>query len=128
MPMFETAIAELNRKTSRDGIAAFASEHRERFAPGQRVDLAFLMEEGTPLQAAWSKYVGQAPGAFMEALRGVIHYAASAEPPIPVTFAWAPGYDFELTVWQAGDTATTKGGITVLIKSRYPDDPHPLHR
>jgi len=29
-------------------------------------------------------------------------------------------------VWQAPDTKTTKGGITVLIKSRYPDDAHPI--
>ena len=126
MPMFEAYIAELNRNCGRDQIAAFAREHRDRFAPGQRVDFAFLMEPGTPLQTAWSKYVGQAPGAFMEALRGVIHHALSSDPPIPLTFAWAPGYDFELTVWQAADTEMTRGGITVLVKSRYPDDPLPM--
>jgi hypothetical protein len=40
--------------------------------------------------------------------------------------SWAPGYDYELSVWQAPDTRTSRGGITVLIKSRYPDDKHPL--
>jgi hypothetical protein len=31
-----------------------------------------------------------------------------------------------MTVWQAPDTKNTKGGITVLLKSRYPSDEHPL--
>ena len=59
-------------------------------------------------------------------LRSIIHHALSTTPPTQVTFAWAPGYDFEMTVWQAPDTKTTKGGITVLVKSRYPADTHPL--
>jgi hypothetical protein len=125
MPMFEAYMAELNRQFGRDQIAAFARDHRDRFAPGQRVDFEFLMQPGNRLQDAWGRYFGQAPGSFVEALRGVIHYALSSEPPIPVTFAWAPGYDFELTLWQAADTEATRGGVTVLIKSRYPDDPHP---
>jgi hypothetical protein len=33
-----------------------------------------------------------------------------------VTFAWAPAYDWEITVWDA------PCGVTVLIKSRYPAD------
>jgi hypothetical protein len=31
-----------------------------------------------------------------------------------------------VTIWQAPDTRTSRGGITVLVKSRYPDDTHPL--
>jgi hypothetical protein len=45
---------------------------------------------------------------------------------MPITFAWAPGYDYELSVWDVADTADTAGGITVLLRSRYPADPHPL--
>jgi hypothetical protein len=126
--MFEAYVAELNRQFGKDQIAAFAHDRRDHFAPGRSFDLSFLMPSDSPLQPAWQKYLGQAPGAFLEALRGVVHYAVSHDPPIPVTFAWAPGYDFELSLWQAADTATTRGGITVLVKSRYPDDPHPMHR
>ena len=45
---------------------------------------------------------------------------------MPVTFAWAPGYDYRLSVWDVSSTATTKGGITLLVETRYPDDPHPI--
>ena len=61
-----------------------------------------------------------------EALRAIIYQALSTTPPTQITFAWAAGYDFELSVWQAPDTKTSKGGITVLLKSRYPDDKHPI--
>jgi hypothetical protein len=128
MPMFEAYAAELNRRFGSDQIVAFAHERRDHFAPGRSLDLTFLLPADSPLHEPWSRYLGQAPGAFLEALRGVLHYAVSHDPPIPVTFAWAPGYDFELSLWQAADTRMTRGGITVLVKSRYPGDPHPLHR
>jgi hypothetical protein len=74
---------------------------------------------------AWARFLDTMPIAIQETIRAVGYAALSAEPPIEVTFAWAPAYDFEVTVWQAPDTRTTKGGITVLIRSRYPDDRHP---
>ena len=68
----------------------------------------------------------RAPGGISEALRATIHYALGTTPPTLITFAWAPSYDYEIDIWQAPDTETTKGGITVLFKSRYPDDVHPI--
>jgi hypothetical protein len=59
-------------------------------------------------------------------IRAIMNYAVSTSPPTQITFAWSPGYDYELTIWHAPDTDATSGGITVLIKSRYPADTHPL--
>jgi hypothetical protein len=126
MPMFETYMTELNTQLSRSQVTSFAATNADRFAPGRPLDFEFLMGPDNPLAAKWKAYIGQAPSSFMEALRSVLHHAVSAQPPIPVTIAWAPGYDFELNIWQAADTAETRGGITVLIKSRYPDDRHPV--
>jgi hypothetical protein len=125
MPMFETYLAQLNRHFGADRIRTLAAERRDHFAPGAPLDLSFLIEGDTPLQRAWNRHLASAPGSFREVLRGVVYYALSTEPPTPVTFAWAPGYDFEVTLWQAADTSMTRGGITVLLKSRYPDDRHP---
>lgn len=47
-------------------------------------------------------------------------------PVVPITFAWVPGYDYGIQVWDITDSATTMGGITCIITTRYPDDPHPL--
>lgn len=125
MPMYEAYFAELNREFGADRIQDFAAKRRDHFAPGRALDLGFLKEEGTPLQRAFSNHLADAPGALREALRGVIHHALSTEPPTPVTLAWAPGYDYEMTVWQSADSDLTRGGVTVLLKSRYPIDPRP---
>jgi hypothetical protein len=126
MPAFQTVLGELNREFATDRIAQFAKARTEHFAPGNALDLTFLVETGTPLHRAWKSYLELAPMSFREAMRSVIHHALSTSPPTQITFAWAPGYDYELTMWQAPDTKMTKGGITVLLKSRYPDDKHPL--
>jgi hypothetical protein len=120
----QTVLNELNGRFGRDQIGATAAK-KAMYAPGQKLTGA-LAAGGTPLEPAFQAYLAQLPGAIHETVRSVIHHALSTEPPTQITFAWAPGYDYEVTVWQAPDTARTKGGITLLLKSRYPDDKHPL--
>lgn len=127
MPALQTALTKLNASFGPDEIGKFAAANAGSFAPGGKIEAALLTPPGTVLHRALGTYLDTLPGAFHETLRGILHYALSAEPPIPVTFAWAPGYDFELNIWQAPDAPETRGGITVLIKSRYPADRHPLH-
>ena len=128
MPMFETAWRVMNDKFSLSKIDQFAAERRDHFAPGRPLDLSFAIEGDDKLRTAWKAHFDSAPASMREALRAVIHHALSQDPPTPVTFAWAPGYDFELTFWNAPDNPQTRGGITVLLKSRYPMDPHPTQR
>jgi hypothetical protein len=124
MPVMQTMLHELNHKFGRDQIKATADK-RDLYAPGEQI-VGALIAGGTPLAPAFKDYFAQMPGAIHETLRSVIHHALSTSPPTHVTFAWAPAYDWEITVWQAPDTRTTKGGVTLLIKSRYPDHKHPL--
>ena len=74
----------------------------------------------------WAQYLTTIPKSMQLTIQQIIHYALGTKPPTTVVFAWAPGYDYELNIWQAPDAKVTKGGITVLIKTRYPNDPHPL--
>ena len=124
MPVMQTLLNDLNHKFGKDQIAATATK-KDNYAPGQQVTGA-LISGGTPLEQMFKGYLGHMPGAIHETLRSVIHHALSTSPPTQITFAWAPAYDWEITVWQAPDTRHTKGGITLLIKSRYPDDKHPI--
>jgi hypothetical protein len=124
MPVMQTMLNELNRKFAKDQIDAVAAE-RENYAPGKPL-VGALIAGGTPLQRVFKAYFAKLPGAIHETLRGVIYHALSTSPPTQITFAWAPAYDYEVTVWQSPDTKQTKGGITVLVKSRYPDDKHPI--
>lgn len=125
MPMFQTLLGELNCHMGRDKIRELA-KRKDDFAPGAEPDFTFLMEQHPQLIAAWTELHKQIPPAIRVSLNALIHQALSTTPPTQVTFAWAPAYDYEMTVWQAPDTKTTKGGITVLLKTRYPDDAHPV--
>ena len=62
----------------------------------------------------------------IEAARAIIHGNLQRQEPYGMTFAWRPGYDHELTVWESSSADGSPGWITVLIKSRYPLDPHPI--
>jgi hypothetical protein len=68
-------------------------------------ELAYLM--------AW-------PAGIREAVRAVAHSALTRTPRSPITFAWAPAYDYEVTIWDVAATAESRGGITVLLRSPIP--------
>jgi hypothetical protein len=125
MPHLQTFLGNLNNAFSRDNISKLAQQ-RDAFCEGRPFVSGLIVDSKMALQGDWAKYLQQIPGSLQEAIRSIIRHALSTTPPTQITFAWAPGYDYELSVWQAPDTRTSRGGITVLIKSRYPDDRHPL--
>jgi hypothetical protein len=128
MPRHQALVAELNAAFSKDQVAQLA-QRRDEFAPRKSLDTALtnlVAKRGTVEYRTFKSYLAKIPGSIQEATRSTIYYALGTTPPTLITFAWAPGYDYEITVWQAPDTAETRGGITMLLKSRYPDDKHPL--
>jgi len=126
MPHLQTILGTLNTAFSKDSIPRLV-EQREAFRPGQTLGAGIVVHPKTALHADWVEYLHRIPASIQETVRTVIYHALSTTPPTQITFAWAPGYDYELTIWQAPDTRTSRGGITMLIKSRYPDAKHPLH-
>ena len=125
MPGLQTVLGQLNTAFGREGIQKLA-EQREAFAPGKPLATGVVVHSKMALHEPWVDYLKHIPPSLQEALRSTIYHALSTKPPTQITFAWAPGYDYELTIWHAPDTRATRGGITVLLKSRYPDDKHPL--
>ena len=127
MPEYQTLLGKLNRLFSRPDVIE-TRERRELFAPGKRLRDAAqglgVMPSGA--SANWLAFLDLIPESLHEAIRAIVYSALSAKDPVEVTLSWAPGYDYELTVWQAPDTASTRGGITLLIRTRYPGDPHPI--
>ncbi|HSZ50984.1 MAG TPA: hypothetical protein VK801_05395 [Caulobacteraceae bacterium] len=124
MPIMQTLLGELNNVFRQSRINELAGR-AEDFAPGKPLHAA-LTTQGSPLHGHAVNVLQGMPGSIHEVIRSTIYYALKTQPPTLVSFAWAPGYDYEVTVWQAPDTAQTRGGITVLVKSRYPSDAHPL--
>ena len=119
MPAMQVALTTFNARFGREAIREVDAA---MFEPG-----ASLSEAATRLgvgDKAVADYLGRLPAALQASLTAVIR--SGIERGMPITFAWAPGYDYELTVWDVADTAVTHGGITVLLRSRYPGDAHPL--
>lgn len=74
------------------------------------------------------RYLKSWPEGLREVLRAAIRSAVHRSPRMPVTIAWAPGYDFEVNVWEAPATADSPGSMTILMRGRYPADRHPAAR
>lgn len=115
MPAFTSVVSSLNREFHEERIKDFA-RRADSFAPGKPLDPSLILDPSTPQHRLFKGFLERMPGSFTEIIRGVIHHALSASPPRQVIFAWAPAYDWEVTVWDA------PCGITVMVKSRYPAD------
>lgn len=117
MPGLQTVLSRINLAFGRDQIAQVAAD---AYAPGKPLGPPeTAIPKDSPLYQLWLEYVRQVPQSIQEAMRAIIYQALSSKPPTTITFAWAPAYDYELTVWQTPDTTRTKGGITILLKSPY---------
>ena len=128
MPRFQALVGELNTAFSKNQIGQMVGL-RADFAPGKPLDTALANLAARPdtvEHRTFKAFVGNIPPGLQAAISATIHYALTTEPPTLITCAWAPGYDYEVSLWQAPDTIETRGGITILFKSRYPDDKHPL--
>lgn len=95
-----------------------------QFGPGQDLGAALqsiVGGKGPELSTALGLFMAAMPGSMRETLRTVIHYALTSDPPMLLNFSWAPGYDFEMTIWEIPEPAPARSAITILLKSRYPD-------
>jgi hypothetical protein len=121
MPMLHAVMCDLNARFSPDqidGAAALASSLRQG-QPLYDAVADFVAKPGTVKHRVSRTFVRNMPEGMRETLRGAVFFALSSSPPTPVNFAWAPAYDYELQIWYP------PCAISVLIKSRYPEDKRP---
>ena len=100
-------------------------DKRMAFGPGEDLGSALVSvmnPEHEELNGLLKIYVSMMPRGFQEALRSVIHYALSSDPQVLLNFSWAPGYDFEMTIWEMVEPAPLHSGMTIALRGRYPDD------
>jgi hypothetical protein len=115
----------LNERFNASNIGDPGLNPVDAFAEG--VQLADLVDERDDIpRAGVIAFLQQMPLGIHEAIRAVIKANLERENPLPITFAWQPGYDWELTINDVASTDETAGGITMIVRSRYPKDTHPL--
>ena len=130
MPLFQRLLEKANRLFASDNIG---SVHSDALAP--REPSAHLLADcadalGMGLTSEERQFVNKTPISIQEAIRGTCYTAVvrsrvsvdNDQPlqKIPVTFAWTPQYDYELVVVEARSTASSWGGITILLRTPYP--------
>lgn len=121
-------LGELNTAFSTHRIQD-TSQQSGHFAPGKPLPSAIanlVAKQGTQYHDTVKAYVAMWPAALQETIRTNIYYALTTTPPILMNFSWTPGYDFEVAVWHVDEPPPAASGITVQLKSRFPDDPHPM--
>ena len=120
MPDFQVMSSRLNQAFKMPEIQSIDAS---LFAPG--CDLFSLASEHEVARSAGElAFLQSLPRGILEAVRALIYDNLQRAEPLAITFAWAPAYDWELNIWECPGT-TSRGGITVLLRSRYPADPHP---
>jgi hypothetical protein len=128
MPTGDRTITRLNALFSPENIQINAPVHRNKFAPGQGLQISFVFEDDPETKELLDAYVETIPAGISEAFRAAVYQALKGEPLTPVVFVYEPAYDFELRVTQTPNTLKTPGIITIVLRGRYISDPHPLER
>jgi hypothetical protein len=133
MPAYQTFLQALNQLAVRDTICELDAD---KWGPGTK--LSDLIRNDLPnfhlhglapefrLYSELAEVVDALPPSIHDSLREIIR--GGIERNQGITFAWRAGYDYKLEVTESYDTTTTYGGITVVLETRYPGDPHPLAR
>lgn len=129
MPYMQTALTAMNTAFGAEAIDESYGDAAELFGPQADNSLSDALRRMPRLELsdAVSAYIDTWPGALQAALKAAIHHNVTRDVRVPITFAWTPAYDFSITIYDVVDTASSRGGITILLTSRYPDDVHPLH-
>lgn len=124
MPRMQTAVSLLNAGFGPDRIGQIGHEAFS-WDSGLTLSEGFL-ESGIELDAETIEFVEGWPSGLLASVKALIFENLQREGTVPITFAWAPAYDYEVSLWDVRDTSSSHGGVTVLFRSRYPDDPHPM--
>ncbi len=121
MPVYNLMVELANQRFNRENIGLISLE-----ALGPELN---LVDGAAALEIARNKreieFLGAWPPGQQAAIVAAVRSALESEPRMPVTFAWAPGYDFEVTIWESAGMEGSPGAMTILLRSRYPGDQIP---
>jgi hypothetical protein len=121
MPMLAGCLGSLNAAFQQSKVADNV-HHAEAFAEGRPVHEALAgvaAEPGSVEHRLFRGYLAKMPSALQESVRSAVRTALTSSPPLMVTFAWMAAYDWHVDLWQGPCQ------VTVMIRSRYPDDTLP---
>ena len=124
MPWMQAMVDRGNSMFSRKNVGRVSLRKLEalgREATFADHAVALKIAESPPEQ----RFLAGWPAGQLAAVSGAIRSCLTREPRMPITFAWAPGYEYEVTIWESAGIKGSEGGMTILFRSRYPGDEIP---
>ena len=126
MPMMHELIHKANWFFDPERIAEFPVDVLDALGPeasfADAVEALHLTNKARELA-----YINAWPRGQLRAVTSAVRSCLKRTPRMPITFAWAPAYDYEITIWEsAGVTESARGEMTILFRSRYPGDENPV--
>jgi hypothetical protein len=85
-------------------------------APGASLVEA-AQESGIAATTAEAQFLDSWPAGLKEVIRAGLLSAVTRG--IRATMAWAPAYDYEVSVWDTPGTEQSPGGMTIFLRSPY---------
>jgi len=119
MPSFQAIVEKANKVLNYESLRE-GSLDRDHFKEGESLSAAAERYGAADPKKKETDVIDALPAATQEALRALIHANLERPDPYGITLAWAPATDYELTIWEAAPTSVSRGGITVLIKTKVP--------
>ena len=125
MPVFHEITGRLNDRFRHGRIDEVSIE--PFLSELSLADIAFALDVVDEPGSISYVILDSIPQGMQAALKALVTHNLTREPADrwEMTFAWAPGYDFEVRMWEAPSTVVSRAGITVMLRTRYPADPHP---
>jgi len=117
MPLFQAMAERANSAFNRQSIGEISPNALKATSLSEVAGTLRIAQT-----AAERAFLDTFPPSIQAALRAVLQSALDRNPRLPVTFAWAPGYDFELLISEARMHNGSPGGITLFVRTRYPGD------
>jgi hypothetical protein len=124
VPVFQRLLERANRRFASDQIISLEPDQfRIAAAPDQELMGNLAGELGIATNEAERAVIRRCPLSIQIAIVSIAQSAVrrSKTQPVPIVFSWVSGYDFELTVFEARPGPTSWGGITLILRSPYPE-------
>ncbi|MFQ5699653.1 MAG: hypothetical protein ACE5IL_15415 [Myxococcota bacterium] len=125
----QALLCSLNDRFSPENLGALI-DRRDIFAPstGEGASRESWLDRlgslpDPPPDRAGVGYLRAFPAGLREMLRALIYEDLCREDEaLPIIWAWAPAYDWEVQAWECPGREGSLGAFTILLKSRYPGD------
>lgn len=122
MPQYQAIVDAANKLLNRDSVDLLAVTLQTPLA-GDSALITLARAIGLSLAADQERFLSAWPPSIQTAIQGAVYGALDRPERMPVTFAWAPGADFQATIWEVAGTTASRGGVTILLNSPYPTAP-----